>query len=387
MIPQKILVLNFGGTSSKCSVYIGDICASDLDIKYTKDEENLNSDGKSQVAHKTEIILKWLEEEKLTVNDFDGIAMRGGGVFNGADGGTYLVEGALHDHLMGQYTPDLPPMHATRITIAVVDELLKHTDKKIPVYSTDPCSVSQLPEYARVTGCPLFKKRASFHALNQRVVARMAAKDIGKTYATAKVIVAHCGGGISIGAHDHGRVIEVNDSTGDGDGPFSANRAGTVPTGQLVHLCYSGKMTEREVLDLLKKNSGLKGYLGTSDLREIEKRVDGGDEKAKLIYDALVHQICAQIGVCYAALRCECDVIAVTAGMSKSSRLLEDIRNRVGKMAPVTAYSGDYENKALALGALRVMRGEEELAVYHGEEGYMQPVTPWKKIEEMSEAR
>ena len=122
-------------------------------------------------------------------------------------------------------------------------------------------------------------------------------------------------------------------------------------------------------------------------MREIEKRIDEGDWKAKLVYDALVHQICAQIGVCYAALRCECDVIAVTAGMSKSSRLLEDIRSRVGKMAPVTAYSGDYENKALALGALRVMRGEEELAVYHGEEGYMQPVTPWKKIEEMSDAR
>ncbi len=376
---KRILVLNFGGTSSKCAVYEDSICAADYEIKYTAEEESLSSDGKTQVAHKVKLIEAWLKDINLAMNDFDAVAIRGGGGFNGAAGGTFLAEGELYDHMLRMYTPDKPPMHATRICIAVVDELMEGLDKRLPIFSTDPCSVSQMPEYARVTGCPAFRKRSSFHALNQRAVARMAATDIGKTYQTANIIVAHCGGGISVGAHQCSRVVEVNDSTGDGDGPFSPNRAGTVPTGQLVHLCYSGEYTEQEVLNLLKKGSGLKGYLGTTDLREVEKRIDEGDEQAKLIFDAMVYQICAQIGVCYVAMNCQCDAIAITAGMSKSKRLVGAIQERVGKIAPVLVYSGEYENQALALGALRVLNGEEALSEYTGEAGYMQPVSPWKK--------
>lgn len=376
---NRILVLNFGGTSSKCSIYEDERCVSDFEMKYTAEEENLSSDGKTQVAHKKKLILEWLSEIKLAMDDFDALAIRGGGAFNGSEGGTYVVEGSLYKHLLGQYTPDMPPMHATRITIALVDELLADTKKRPPILSTDPSSVSQMPEYARITGCKEFRKRSAFHALNQRAVARMAAKDAGKTYATAKIIVAHCGGGISVGAHLDGKVVEVNDSTGDGDGPFSSNRAGTVPTGQLVHLCFSGKMTEQEVLDLLKKKSGLKGYLGTSDLREVEARIDRGEEYAKQIYDAMTYQICTQIGVCFIALGCECDAIAITAGMSKSSRLIDAIKQRVGRIAPIRSYSGDYENEALALGALRVLRNEESETQYNGEEGYMQPISPWNK--------
>lgn len=376
---KRIMVLNFGGTSSKCAVYEDAVCTSDYEIKYTAEEENLSSDGKSQVAHKKTLIEAWLKDIGLTMADFDAIAIRGGGTFNGAAGGTFRVETDLHQHLMSMYTPDKPPMHAARITIALVDELIAGLEKQPPIFSTDPCSVSQMPEYARVTGCPKFRKRSSFHALNQRAVARIAAEDMGKTYDTAKIIVAHCGGGISIGAHLNGRVVEVNDSTGDGDGPFSPNRAGTVPTGQLVHLCFSGEYTEQEVLNLLKKDSGLKGYLGSSDLREVEKRIDEGDKEAELIFDAMAYQICTQIGVCYAAMNCECDAIVVTAGMSKSKRLVGAIEKRVGKIAPVKVYSGEYENRALALGALRVLNGEEQASEYTGEAGYMQPVTPWKK--------
>ncbi|MBQ6663411.1 MAG: butyrate kinase [Firmicutes bacterium] len=376
---KRIIVLNFGGTSSKCAVYEDGKCVSDYEIKYTAEEENLSSDGKTQVAHKKQVILAWLDSIGLSMKDFDAVAIRGGGAFNGAAGGTYKVEDDLYDHLLSMYTPDAPPMHAARTTIAVADALIAELPEKPPIFSTDPCSVSQMPEYARVTGCPKFRKRSSFHALNQRAVARIAAEDLGKTYETAKIIVAHLGGGISIGAHENGRVVEVNDSTGDGDGPFSANRAGTVPTGQLVHLCFSGEYTEQQVLNLLKKDSGLKGYLGTSDLREVEKRIDEGDQQAKLIFDAMAYQICSQIGICYAAMRCECDAIVITAGMSKSKRLVAAIEERVGKMAPVKVYSGEYENQALALGALRVLNGEEKASEYTGEAGYMQPVTPWKK--------
>ena len=376
---KRILVLNSGGTSTKCAVYEDKNCAADFEIKYTAAEESVTADGKTQVAQKKAIIEDWLKSINMTMSDFDAIAIRGGGGFNGAAGGTFAVEGPLYDHILSMYTPDKPPMHATRITIAIVDQLMEGLDKRLPIFSTDPCSVSQMPEYARITGCPEFRKRSSFHALNQRAVARMAAEDMGKTYDTAKIIVAHCGGGISIGAHLNGRVVEVNDSTGDGDGPFSPNRAGTVPTGQLVHLCFSGKYTEQEVLNLLKKGSGLKGYLGTTDLRDVEKRIDEGDKEAEMVFDAMAYQICTQIGVCYAAMNCECDAIVVTAGMSKSPRLVSAIEKRMGRIAPVKVYSGEYENQALALGALRVLEGEEEAAEYTGEAGYMQPVTPWKK--------
>lgn len=379
MKDKKILVLNFGGTSSKCSIYDNDVCTEDYEIKYTKEEEELGSDGKTQAALKKRQLLEWFDRLGLKISDFDAIAIRGGGTFNGAQGGTFLVDEKLHAHLRSLYTPDLPPIHAARIMIEVVDQLLQDAGVSVPIYSTDPCSVNQMPDYARVSGCPGLVKRTSFHALNQRAVARLAAEDLGKTYETAKVIVAHCGGGVSVGAHEYGRVIEVNDSTGDGDGPMSSNRAGTVPTGQLVHLCFSGKYTEQEVLNLLRKSSGLKGYLGTTDLREVEKRMDEGDEECRKIFNALAYQIACQIGICYAALKCECDVIAVTAGMSKSKRLVAAIEERVGKMAPVKVYSGDYENRALALGAYRVLEGAEEASVYTGEEGYMQPVTPWKK--------
>lgn len=376
---ERILVLNLGGTSAKCSVYEDEVCASDHEFKYTPEEESLSLNGSQLVALRRDQILKWLADIGLSMEDFTAVSIRGGGVFNGVMGGTYAVEGALYEHLLSQYTPDSHPMHAARTTIAVADALLEGLEKRPPIYSTDPCSVDQMPSYARITGCPEFRKRNSFHALNQRAVARMAAHEIGKTYESAKIIVAHCGGGVSVGAHKYGRVVEVNDSTGDGDGPFSPNRAGTVPTGQLVHLCYSGRMSEQEVLDLLKKNSGLKGYLGTTDLREVEARIDSGDAYAKEIFDALAYQISTQIGVCYVALDCECDLIAITAGMSKSKRLVDAISRRVERIAPVRCYSGDYENQALAMGTLRVLRGEESLSAYTGEGGYIHPVTPWKK--------
>lgn len=375
----RILVVNFGGTSSKFAIYEDETCAQEYEIKYSKEEEDLSSVGRVQVAIKKKQVDTWLSGLGLTIDDFDAVAMRAGAAFYGKTGGTYKVEGPLHEALRKQYTPDEIPMHAARITIGFVDEMLASAHKEIPVYSTDPTSVNQMPSFARVTGCPLFTKRNSFHALNQRAVARRCAKDLGKTYETANIIVAHCGGGVSVGAHEKGRVIETNDSTGDGDGPFSPTRASTVPTGQLVHLCYSGEYTEQEVLDLLKKKSGLRGYLGTSDLREVEAMIDAGDARAKEIFDAMAYQISTQIGICYAALRCECDAICITAGMSKSKRLVAAIRDRVGKMAPVLVYDGEYENEALALGALRVMKGEEAPAVYDGEEGYVHPVKPWKK--------
>lgn len=370
----RILTLNFGGTSAKLSVWEDEICVEDYSMDYTQEEIDLSLTSEQEVELKTKKVLEWLNSIHMEVADFDAIAPRFGGMFYGGEGGTFVVEGALEEHLKSMYHPDKSATHATYLTYEIAMRLQEGIKKEIPLLTTDPSTVNQFLLEARITGNPLFYKRASFHALNHRAVARRAAKDLGSRYEDVNLIVVHMGGGVSVGAHEHGRIIDVNDSSGDGDGAFSPNRAGTLPTGQLVHLCYSGKYTERQVFKLLKGEAGLKAYLGTEDLREIEKRIEKGDTEAELVFKALAYQISREIGACYAALCGEADAIVLTAGMSHSTALVELIRQRVGKLAPLCTYPGGFENEALALGALRVLNGEEQPAVYEGESRNMQAI-------------
>jgi len=185
--------------------------------------------------------------------------------------------------------------------------------------------------------------------------------------------VIHAGGGISVGAHEKGRVIEANDSTGMGDGAFCTNRAGTVPAAEVLELAYSGKYTKRELSTLLNGESGLKGYLGTVDLREIEARISEGDEKAALVFKALAYQIAREVGVCYVAMHCEADAIAMTAGMANSVPLFSLIKEYVGKIAPMFRYTDDLESDALASGAYRVSAGLQKESEYKGEGAHVVP--------------
>lgn len=369
----RILTLNFGGTSAKLAVYEDTICVEDYTLDYTKEETDLSCTSAQEIAIKKKNVLNWLDSLGLRVEDFDAFAPRFGGMFYGGDGGTFRVEGALLHHLNSMYTPDKPAIHATYLTMELINQLMEGVNKEIPVLTTDPSTINQFLPEARITGNPLFYKRAAFHALNQRAAARKAAEKLGKRYDEINLVVAHCGGGVSVGAHEKGRIIDVNDSSGDGDGPFSPNRAGTLPTGQLVHLCFSGQYTERQVFKLLKGQAGLQAYLGTDDLREVEKRVNEGDAEAALIFKALAYQISREIGACCATLRGKVDGIVITAGMAYCKPLIRMIEERVGGFAPVMAFPGAFENEALALGAYRVLTGEERPAVYQGEALNMQP--------------
>jgi len=367
-----ILALNLGGTSAKAAVYEDDKCAVSATIDYFPDDVLAGCPGTIQLERKKKYFSQWFDSINLNIEDIDAFAVRLGGMFYGGDGGTFLIEGDIRKQVDKSYDPGKPLKHATRLTMALVDELQKDLEVKRPSFATDPSSINQYLPETRITGCPLFAKLNSFHALSHRAVARKAAEEIGKTYETANIIVVHMGGGISIGAHEKGRVIDVNDSTGVGEGPFSTDRAGTVPSGQVMKLCYSGKYTEKEAHNLLVGESGLKGYLGTDDLREVEKRIDNGDEYAELILRALAYQIAREVGACYATLCGEVDVIVMTAGMAKSERLFNMIKARVDKIAPMLRYTGDYENEALALGAYRVLSGKETPAVYQGEGNHVQ---------------
>jgi len=257
--------------------------------------------------------------------------------------------------------------------MALIDELQKDLKVKKRSFATDPSSINQYLPESRLTGCPLFDRKNSFHALSQRAAAKLAAKEIGKTYETANIIVIHAGGGISVGAHEKGRVIEANDSTGMGDGAFCTNRAGTVPAAEVLELAYSGKYTKRELSTLLNGESGLKGYLGTVDLREIEARISEGDEKAALVFKALAYQIAREVGVCYVAMHCEADAIAMTAGMANSVPLFSLIKEYVGKIAPMFRYTDDLESDALASGAYRVSAGLQKESEYKGEGAHVVP--------------
>ena len=368
----RILVINLGGTSGKFAIYEDETCAHEYSFDYTKEEAALSYPARKEVEVKVKRLRDWMASLGLTMEDIDVLAPRFGGMFYGGNGGTFRVEGELEKNMNAMYAPDRPVTHATYATMEIVNELQRGLKERRPVLTTDPSTINQFLPEARITGNPLFYRRASFHALNQRAVARKAAADVGKTYETANIIVVHMGGGVSVGAHQRGRVIDVNDSSGDGDGAFSPNRAGTLPTGQLVELCYSGKYSRKEAMRLLKGNAGLVAYLGTDDLRVVEQRIADGDEEAELIFKALAYQISREVGACYATLCGEVDAIALTAGMAHSKALVDLIRARVGKIAPILTYPGGFENEALALGALRVLRGEEAPAVYEGEAKNMQ---------------
>ncbi len=216
---------------------------------------------------------------------------------------------------------------------------------------------------ARYSGIPETSADQFSHALNQKTVARQTAEGLGKPYEECCLIIAHMGGGISVGAHDHGRVVDVNNAL-DGDGPFSPERAGSLPAGGLVRLAFSGKYTLPELLKMITGKGGLVAHLGTNDLREVQRRMAEGDEKAKLLFEALAYQVSKEIGACSAVLAGKVDAVVLTGGLAYSEEFVGLIRGRISFIAPVKVFPGEDEMKALADGAFRVLEGEEAAQQY-----------------------
>ena len=364
----KILVLNLGGTSTKFAVFEDEKCVLEGTASMPIPDHRLT--GREDVLLRKEAILKWLSEHQLRLDDFHALAPRMGVTFYGGDGGTFQIEGPLYDCLKAKYHPDRPLSHPVFGVVGLLDELRCEMSHEIPVLTTDPASLCQYLPEAELTCFPELTKRASFHALNHRAVGRKAAAEIGRQYEECNLIVAHLGGGVSVGAHHRGRIIDVTDATGDAEGAFSPNRAGGVPAGPFLEYCYDHKYSKEYALWLLRGNSGLKAYLGTEDLREVEDRIQKGDQKAELVLRAMAYQISREIGACYASLCGDVDAIVLTAGMSHSTMLCNLIASRVGRIAPILRYPGGFESEALASGSYRVLSGQEIPAVYHAELEY-----------------
>ncbi len=235
----------------------------------------------------------------------------------------------------------------------------------VPAFIVDPVVVDELIPEARISGMPLVKRKSIFHALNQKAVARQVAKALNKSYMDVNVIIAHLGGGITVGCHRKGYVVDVNNGL-DGDGPFSAERSGSVPVGDLIKACYSGAYTLSEMKKLVKGHGGMVAYLGTNDMKVVEKQILEGNETSKLLYDALIYQVCKEIGALSTVVSGELDAIALTGGMAKSDMFVNSVKSKISFLAPVYIFPGEQEMLALAMGALRVLRGEEDAKIYTG---------------------
>lgn len=353
----KILAINPGSTSTKIAIYENEDEKFVKNIKHPAEEIAKFNSVASQFEFRKDIILSELKAAGFDINEIDAIVGRGG-LVKPIESGVYEVNEALIDDLNN------PPLgeHASNLGGLIACDIAKTVNNGAKAYIADPVVVDELQDVARISGHPLFKRVSIFHALNQKAIARIYAKEVGKKYEDLNLIIAHLGGGISVGAHDHGRVIDVNNAL-DGDGPFSPERSGSLPTGQLVKLCFSGTKTEAEIKKIIKGVGGLVGHLGTNDAYEVELKAKE-DPKYKLIQDAMSYQVGKSIGAMAAVLKGKVDAILLTGGIAKNPFLVDYVKDMVEFIAPVKVYPGEDEMRALAMNGLMVIRGELKAKIY-----------------------
>jgi butyrate kinase len=353
---NHLLVVNPGSTTTKISLFENENETFTETISHKIEELSRFNRASDQDLYRMEIIIRVLRENQIDLNSITAVVGRGG-LLRPIEGGTYSVNEQMVADLKRGVLGDHPSNCGGLIAYAISKALGCHA------YIVDPVVVDEMEPIARISGMPLIPRRSIFHALNQKAVARDTAKKINKTYAESNLIIAHLGGGITVGAHRNGRVIDVNNGL-DGDGPFSPERSGAVPVGDLVKAAFSGEYTLPEMKKLIKGHGGMVAYLGSHDLRVIEERLKDRDEQATLIYEAMAYQVSKEIGAAATVLEGKVDAIALTGGIAKSNQFVDLIKKRVAFIANVFVSPGEQEMLALALGGLRVLYGDEEAKVY-----------------------
>ncbi|WP_449185966.1 butyrate kinase [Zhurongbacter thermophilus] len=353
----KILVINPGSTSTKVALFEDEKKLWQETVRHDPAEIQKFDRIADQYEFRKNTILRLLEEKGVSLQEIDAFVGRGG-LLKPMEGGTYRVNEKMLDDLRNR------PMgeHASNLGALIAYELAQEAGGK-PAFIVDPVVVDEMVDIARPTGWPEFQRKSIFHALNQRAIARKWAREQGKDYKDVNVVVAHMGGGISIGAHKQGRVIDVNNAL-DGEGPMSPERSGTLPVYSLAKLCFEGKYDKKTMLKKIKGQGGWVAHLGTSNAIEIEKDVEAGDEKAQLVVGATAYQVAKWIGHMAAALEGKVDAILLTGGLAYFKWFVDKIKEHAEWIAPIYVYPGEMEMEALALGALRVLKGEEEAKEY-----------------------
>ena len=352
MEKQLILAINPGSTSTKIAIF--DIYSNKIfqtSIKHSAEELAPYKSIVDQYEFRKKVVLETLKEAGIEINSIKVVVGRGG-LVKPIPSGLYEVNEAMKEDLRKGILGE----HASNLGGLIADDIAK----EIPgakAFIADPVVVDEMDDIARISGHPRFQRISIFHALNQKAIARLHAKSQGKNYDDLNLIVAHLGGGISVGAHRKGRVVDVNQAL-DGEGPFSPERSGTLPVGALAKLCFSGEVTYDEVKKMITGKGGLVAYLGTNDALEVENRVKSGDAYAKLIYEAMAYQVSKEIGACATVLKGEVDAILITGGIAYDKIFVDWIKERVSFIAPVYVYPGEDEMQALAYNGICYLKGE-----------------------------
>ncbi|MCR5461286.1 MAG: butyrate kinase [Acetatifactor sp.] len=352
----KSLIINPGSTSTKIGVFDDENLLFEETLRHTTEEISQFPTIVDQKDFRKKIITDLLASKNFDMKSLNMVVGRGG-MLKPIPGGTYAVtDDLLHDLEIGRQG-----QHASNLGGILAREI--GDSLGIPSFIVDPVVVDELAPVARFSGVPELPRTSVFHALNQKAVAKRYAKEIGKPYETLRLIVVHMGGGVSVGAHLNGKVVDVFNAL-DGDGAFSPERAGAVPGGALIKMCFSGKYTEKEVYSKIVGKGGFNAYLGTNDMREVTKRANAGDKQAAAAKEAFLYQVSKNIGSMAAVLYGKVDQIILTGGIAYGADVCAAIKERCGFIAPFTVYPGEDELLALAQGGLRVLRGEEEAKQY-----------------------
>lgn len=355
---HRILAINPGSTSTKFAVYFDTKCVLNKKIIHSFDELLAYKNIIDQFDFRKGLIIDSLVDDGIEVDSIKYIIGRGGMTYP-MESGVYRVNNQMLKHvregIMGQHASNLGPMLADYIALQIPNA---------QAFIADPVVTDELEEIARISGHSLFERRSIFHALNQKATARIHAKKVGEYYENLKLIVVHLGGGISVGAHKNGRVIDVNNGL-NGEGAFSPERSGTLPAGQLTELCFSGKYSISQVLRMILGEGGFVSYLGTNDARKVEEMANTGNKKARFIQEALFYQVSKMIGEMAVVLEGKVDAILLTGGLAFNKNLESYIQTKAGFIAPIYTYPGEDELEALAMNALRVAKGEVVVKEYN----------------------
>lgn len=355
----KIFTINPGSTSTKIGLFENEREIFKKNVSHEERKLKEFQEISDQFEYRKETILNVLAEEGQTLEGVDAFSARGGGLVS-VTGGVYIINETLLHHATIGYTVKHPAMLGSQLAKSFSDEYGG------TAFIVNPPDVDEFQDVARVTGIKGVYRQSRIHALNQKEIAIRYSQSIGEKHEDLNLVIAHIGGGISVTAHQKGKMIDSNDIV-NGDGPMTPTRAGSMPATDIIKMCFSGKYTEKEMYNKITKQGGLIDHLGTSDSREVVKMIEDGEKYAKIVYDAMIYQVAKAIGSYTTVLHGEVDAIILTGGISNDKYLVEELTNMVSYIGPISVMPGEFEMEALAAGALRVLRGEEEVKTYTGE--------------------
>ena len=355
---ELILVINPGSTSTKIALYDHSEAVWQTTIRHSAEEIARFHTISEQLPFRKQLVLEQLEAAGFDLSSLRAVIGRGG-LIRPVSSGVYRVNELMKQHLrMG-----FQGRHASNLGGLIAADIAAWCSHGVEAYIADPVVVDEFHPYARIAGHPLFERRSIFHALNQKAVARIYARETGIPYEQLNLVVAHLGGGISVGAHCRGQVIDVNQAL-DGEGPFSPERSGTLPAGQLVEICFSGRYSQREITSMINGKGGLTALCNSNNVQQLIEAVQSGDQRTQLILETMCYQIAKEIGAMSAALKGNVDGVILTGGIAHNTWITGNIAQHVQFIAAVHIYPGEDEMAALAMNVQMALSGEIEVKEY-----------------------